>query len=292
MSKEKAAGFTRAGAERILSAVSRVEGVPVVNIPAVDRGRSSSEPTPIGFINQTTEVIPPFGCFRAVTPATLDATRSLVQAVKPTSKNQGYEVGVNGGAPVAVGKIGQMQTGYIVKVRYEKPSTYTGAIHKAFPYVGLAVGAVDSFATNFYGHDFICRGAVSYSEAESFWTLINATIIPKTETFQISMECTNDDDERNLGTAIEKAKLLYNVRYKKNTSTLTDSTIPILRANASPDNNSSSNGSLFSRPLLGRVKPAKSGLAMWRPYTSQGAGAAARHLDIVWCDEISEFTTC
>ena len=288
MSKEKAAGFTRAGAERILSAVSRVEGVPVVDIPAVDRGRSSSEPTPVGFINQTTEVIPPFGCFRAVTPRQFDATRSLVQAVKPTSENQGYEVGVNGGAPVAVGKIGQMQTGYIVKVRYEKPSTYAGRTDRAYPYVGLAVGAVDSFATNFYGHDFICRGVVSYSQAESFWSLISATVIPKTEAFQISMECTNDDVEDNLGTATEKAKLLYNVRYKKNTSANTDPTIALLRANHSPDNS----GSLFSRPLLGRVKPAKSGLGMWRPYTSQGAGATARHLDIIWCDEISEFTTC
>lgn len=289
MAKEKAVGFTRKDAERILDTLSRVEGTPSSVIPPVDRSRTYTESPSLPFQNRSGETIPAFGCFRITRSQqyAVDVKLPLIWAVKPTTNRQGYDIGVNGAVPCKDGEVGQMQTTPTVKVLYGRAPNDETREDKLWPYNGLTVGATDDWSANVFGYDFICRGvAQSFATTEVFYYII-ATPIPKTEPFQVHLECTNDTDE-NRGTAETKADLLYNVRYLKNFTTTVDPRIPILRARHSPDNS----GSIFERPLLGRVKPATGGLAIWRPYASAGGGNQPRKLDLIYINEVSEFTTC
>jgi len=291
MANEKAVGFTRTDAERILDTISRVEGTPSSVIPPVDRSRTYSEAPALPYQNYSGQTIPPFGCFRIVRSRqyAVGVNLPLIWAVKPMTNRQGYDIGVNGAVPCKDGEIGQMQTTPTVKVLYGRAPNDETREDKLWPYNGLTVGATDDWSANQFGYDFICRGvAQSFATSEVFYYII-ATPIPKTEPFQVQLECTNADEEMKRGTAEIKADLLYNVRYLKNAVYETpDPRIPILRANHSPDND----GCIFERPLLGRVKPATAGLAVWRPYTGAGAGAQPRKLDLIYINEVSEFTTC
>lgn len=289
MAKEKAVGFTRKDAERILDTISRVEGTPSSVIPPVDRSRAFNETPSLPFRNVSGETIPAFGCFRIAQSVNYaDLNRPLVKAVKPKTNLQGYDIGVNGAKACEAGQIGQMQTTYTVKVRYDRPPNNQDTADKLYPYVGLAVGATDQFSVNLFGHDFICRGVGGdYVEGTGLYKYIIATPIPKTEPFQVHLQCNNDSDD-NRGTSTERASLTYNVRFLKAASKSVDSRVPILRASYSPD----SAGCIWQRPLLGRVRPATVGVAVWRPYEITGTGTDPRNLELVYCNEVSEFTTC
>tara|TARA_R100000951_G_scaffold23673_3_gene19917 strand:- start:3302 stop:4171 length:870 start_codon:yes stop_codon:yes gene_type:complete len=289
MAKEKAVGFTRKDAERILDTLSRVEGTPSSVIPPVDRSRAFNETPSLPFRNISGETIPAFGCFRIALSTNYGGlNRPLIKAVKPKTNLQGYDIGVNGSNPCEDGKIGQMQTTYTVKVRYDRPPNNQDTPDKLYPYVGLAVGATDQFSVNLFGHDFICRGVGGdYVEGTELYKYIMATPIPKTEPFQVQLQCNNDTDETR-GTATERASLRYNVRYLRNDSPQVDARIPIIRADYDPENR----GCIWQRPLLGRVRPATLGVAVWRPYNVTAVGSEPRNLDLVYCNEVSEFTTC
>ena len=282
MADEKAVGFTRSDAERILDTLSRVEGTPSSVIPPVDRSRVYNDTPSIPFTNLTEETIPAFGCFRiALTIQYGTLNRPLVRAVKPKTNLQGYDIGVNGSSPCAAGKIGQMQTTYTVKVRWAKATTDESAT--VYPYVGLAVGALDDYSVNAFGYDFICRGiAGELNTATNMYSHIIATPIPKTSTFPVQLECTNDSDSKR-GSATQQASLMYNVRHLKNENAQVDPRIPILSAREQPK---------FTRPLLGRVQPATQGIAMWQPFDVTAVGSEPRKLNIVYSNERSEFTTC
>lgn len=289
MAKEKAVGFTRKDAERILDTLSRVEGTPSSVIKPVDRSRAFNETPSIPFRNTTDETIPAFGCFRiAVSTNYGGLNRPLVKAVKPKTNLQGYDIGVNGGKACEAGQIGQMQTTYTVKVRYDRPPNNQDSADDLYPFVGLSVGATDQFSVNQFGHDFVCRGVGGdYDSATGLYRYIIATPIPKTEPFQVHLQCNNDSDETR-GTAEERASLTYNVRYLKAASKSVDPRVPILTASYSPNDG----GCIWQRPLLGRVQPATVGVAVWRPYQVTGVGVEPRNLDLVYCNEVSQFTTC
>tara|TARA_R110002012_G_scaffold20689_3_gene73107 strand:+ start:9078 stop:9926 length:849 start_codon:yes stop_codon:yes gene_type:complete len=282
MADEKAVGFTRRDAERILDTLSRVEGTPSSIIPPVDRSRTFSETASLPFKNNSGETIPPFGCFRIALSVNYSTqNRSLIKAVKPKTNLQGYDIGVNGANPCAAGKVGQMQTTYTVKVRFAKAAADLATT--VYPYAGLSVGALDDFSVNSFGYDFICRGiAGEFNSTTNMYSHIIATPIPKTSMFPVQLECTNDSDSKR-GSATQQASLMYNVRYLKNENAQVDTRIPILSAREQPK---------FTRPLLGRVQPATQGIAMWQPFDVTGSGASPRKLDIVYSNERSEFTTC
>tara|TARA_R110002167_G_scaffold210293_2_gene414504 strand:+ start:2927 stop:3784 length:858 start_codon:yes stop_codon:yes gene_type:complete len=285
MSKEKAAGFTRAGAERILSAVSRIEGVPVADIPSVDRTRLTSEPISLPFLNQTGEIIPPFGVFRFGLSIVFDGgKRPMYSAIKSKPSNLGLEAGVNGANPCEVGKVGQMQTGSLVKVRWETPTDWP--FPDRYPYAGVTCGATDTYNANFYGYDFVAKGVASQTDADSpeIETII-AKPIPKSDLFQVQLVAVDDDDSLN-GTAEEPAQFAYNVSFLK-TGTPVQSLQPIIRAGLNPNLASHSS---WRRPKRGRVDIATRGIGAWKTYEVNNQ--EDRTFDLVFANERSQFTTC
>tara|TARA_R100000951_G_scaffold113555_1_gene115806 strand:- start:1173 stop:2027 length:855 start_codon:yes stop_codon:yes gene_type:complete len=282
---KKAAGFTRSDAERILQATAKVEASPSGSFSSGSPSRAFIEPISLAFRNTTGETIPPYGVFRyGLTTVFERGLRPIWKAVKPSNSNQGLEAGVNSSNPVPDGEFGVMQTDSLVKVRWETPTDWP--FEAPYPYAGLTCGATNTFSANFYGNDFIAKGVATQStETSAEIRTIIATPIPKSTLFQVGLDVIDADYSLN-GTSEEPAQYTYNIRYLK-TDSQVSSLQPYIHAGLDPNQSTYSS---WRRPMLGRVRIATRGVGAWKTYAI--GNQLDRKFDLVYANEISQFTTC